>query len=243
MTDFVVGPNIQGDDALRMQEFNETLVRLRARRVPEIRVEGSLLKSKLAWKIATYQQPVLYRIVMLADGCALNWNARNDLCSFLAARALVETIALVFDFQCELDSLVELKDLKSIDALVMNRTFASRDQEWLKDHPDTKALNVLTFVDRLDKRMLPGVRWHYDALSECCHPNSFGHHQFFGKLDKTSGATTYFETQEDDARLNHVLLGAMLVHLAEISMDRLDKAITEVSKLQHEIDPVGGKKD
>jgi hypothetical protein len=42
--------------------------RLSQRRVDRIDVDGPLLKSKLAWKVATYQQSILYRLVMWRTG-------------------------------------------------------------------------------------------------------------------------------------------------------------------------------
>jgi hypothetical protein len=102
---FNIDFDVSEEHARAIADFNSTLVRLRNRRVDKIDVSASvlLLRSKLAWKLATYQQPVLYRIVMLASGCAMNWNARNLLCSYLAARALIETMALFLEFEHELE--------------------------------------------------------------------------------------------------------------------------------------------
>jgi hypothetical protein len=157
-----------------IQTFNFTLRRLRERRVTEITISGPLRKSKLAWKIATYQQPMLYRVVMLASGCAANWNARNLLCAYLAARALIETVAVFWTFEVELQKLIAAENLSEIDALITNRTFSTRDTELIEAHPDTKAITVLKFIDRLEKQGLSGMRQHYDFLSERCHPNSLG---------------------------------------------------------------------
>ena len=65
----------------------------------KIVVEGPLAEAKLAWKVTTYTEALLYRTIMLASGCVLNWNAGNFLCSVLAARALIETVALLLDFE------------------------------------------------------------------------------------------------------------------------------------------------
>jgi hypothetical protein len=67
---FNIDSDVPEEHTRTIADFNSTLARLRNRRVDKIDVAGSepLLKSKLAWKLATYQQPVLYRIVMLATG-------------------------------------------------------------------------------------------------------------------------------------------------------------------------------
>jgi hypothetical protein len=171
---FRLDENIDEGATTDIHAFNTVLARLRDRRLTEIAISGPFLRSKLAWKIATYQQPVLYRIVMLASGCAANWNQRNLLCAYLAARALVETIAVFWMLEVDLQNLIKKEDLGGIDALITNRTISTRDLELVEAHPTTKAINVLTIIDRIEKRELPGIRPHYDSLSERCHPNSFG---------------------------------------------------------------------
>ena len=81
--------------AEQLSRVNAALTRLSKRRRTEIRVEGPLARSKLAWKLATLQEAFLYRAVTLARGVALTWNARNFLTSILAARSLIETLVLV----------------------------------------------------------------------------------------------------------------------------------------------------
>ena len=95
---------------------NEALQRLSSRRVERITRSGDLARSKIAWKIATYQQALLYRLVSLGSGCALSWNQKNFLCSLLAARALVETAALLLDFENQLARYLSKEDLACIDS-------------------------------------------------------------------------------------------------------------------------------
>jgi hypothetical protein len=222
--------NLEPDDSEDVERFNAALVRLKERRKEKIVVEGPFSESKLAWKIATYQQSILYRIVMLAAGCALNWNLKNTLCRFLAARALLETIAVLWDFERQITSLSEKADFGGIDKLVTNRIFSTRDEEWFKETPETEAVNVLTLVDKLDTQLLHGMRRHYDFLSERCHPNSLGHHMFFGTLDTGTGTTTYSDQKNVQMNLDHILGGAMLIEFAEKTIDRLDQVILQVAR-------------
>ncbi|SDR58068.1 hypothetical protein SAMN05519103_05991 [Rhizobiales bacterium GAS113] len=219
-------------------KFNAALARLRERRLNEITISGPLLKSRLAWLIATYQQPVLYRVVMLATGCAASWDTRNVLCAYLAARALIETVALVLEFDRELQELITEKNLDGIDALLMNRTFATRSEDLVKEFPDTQAKNILTVIQSLDKKTIPGVWEHYCFLSERCHPNSLGHHQLFGVRERETNVTKYSDWHHSEMHLDYVLAGAMLIELVEPCMDRLDAAILQVSELQHSVSPV-----
>jgi hypothetical protein len=232
-----------GDDAkdrATMAQVNAALARLAARRKAAIVLDGPLAQSKLAWKVAAYQQAILYRAVMLTEGVALAWNAGNVLTGFLAARALLETFAVMEDFKAQLGSFVAKEDLGSIDALAMNRTFATRDPDWLAEYPDAQAVNVLTLIDKLDKSFLPGVRKHYDFLSERCHPNSPGHRHMFSALNTADGSIAFSEDKERHAYLNHILGAVLLVGFVESTMDALDQAILDVAAIQHRLHPVDG---
>ncbi|HAH65616.1 MAG TPA: hypothetical protein DCL72_09120, partial [Rhizobiales bacterium] len=182
--------------AERIGMVNDVLERLTARRVERIVIDGPLAKSKIAWKVATYAEALLYRVVALANGCAVNWNRNDALVSVLAARALVETVAVLMDLDRRLEDLLDKEDLAGINALIMNRSFSTRDEDWLKNYPDAKAVNVLTIIEGVDENHdLEGMLSGYHAsLSELCHPNRDGHLGLFGTLDTKTGETTYSVT-------------------------------------------------
>jgi len=177
--------------------INKTIERLAARRKASIEVDGPLAQSKIAWKISAYQQAVLYRVVALAEGVRDAWNARRILVSFLAVRALVETIAVFDELERTLVAHISKEDLRAMNALMMNRIFATKDAGLLKGRPEHLAINVLTFVDKLEKRHgIVGLRSNYDSLSERCHPNSAGHHQLFSRTDYDTGTVHSSKGQE-----------------------------------------------
>jgi hypothetical protein len=51
-------------------ELNAALDRLSGLRAVEINVSGKFARSKIAWKLATYQHALLHRLVALMDGAA-----------------------------------------------------------------------------------------------------------------------------------------------------------------------------
>lgn len=191
----------------------------------------------LAWKVATFQQSVLYRVVSLASGIACLWNAANYLTSMVAARALFETLVLIEDFAGRLDAQLAAEDLESIDSLVMNRTFATRDAEWIVEHPESKSLSILTLIDRLDKSKMSGIRRHYDSLSEKCHPNSAGHHQMFSTLNRTTRIVSYSEHKHGKTNLVALLPALSMIRLFEKTMDALDQSVLDLAELQHRLNP------
>jgi hypothetical protein len=161
-------------DKKRIEDLNASLDRLSGMRAVEINVSGKFLRSKIAWKLATYQHALLHRLIALMDGSAVAWNNRCTLSAMLSARALMETFAVMAEFERQVGRLLKEENLGGLDALAQNGIFASRDPEWIKDNPETHALSVLTYIEKFDKRA-EGFRGHYDMLSERCHPNSLGH--------------------------------------------------------------------
>jgi hypothetical protein len=220
-------------------ELNTSLGRLSGLRAVEINVSGKFLRSKIAWKLATYQHTLLHRLVALMDGAAVAWNNRCTLSAILSARALMETFAVMAEFERQVTRLLNEEDLGGLDALAQNGIFASRDPEWIKDNPETQAVNVLTYINKFDKRA-EGFRDHYDMLSERCHPNSLGHNFMFSKLDRTDG-TVHFCDERELARNGQMILAALApLPLVEFISTRLDELIEKVSDLHHRVAPIGG---
>ena len=229
-------------DVTRAQDFltiDATIGRLAARKRQQVDVQGPLLKSKLAWKVATYQQAVLYRVVALAEGTRLAWNAGNFVLAILAARALTETIAVFDEFESTLDKHLGQEDLSAIDGVIMNRTFATRDEKLIcGSQNEILAINVLTFIDKLERRYKLPIRTHYESLSERCHPNSAGHHQMYSTTDYVTGAVSFSEAKQPAVYLDAIRPALGLVAIFEQTMDSLDKSVLKVADLQDRRNPV-----
>ena len=217
---------------------NEVLSRLVSRRRAQIRVEGLFAQSKLAWKLAILQEAFLHRAIGLAHGVALAWNAGNSLTAILAARALIETIVLVEDLYGKMDAFLKAENLTGINQLTDTQTFATRDAEWLAQHPESQATNILTLIDKFDKRTFPGARAHYDSLSERCHPNSRGHFGMFASLDCSNGTVTFSDAKSTSADRIAIMPAVMLLGLFERTIGLLDLAVSAAGELQHRVNSV-----
>jgi hypothetical protein len=225
-------------DKVLVAALDGTLARLNERRAIEINVSGHFARSKIAWKLAVHQHGLLHRIIALMDGAAVAWNSRCTLSAILSARALMETMAVMAVFEDRVADSLAQEDLGALDALAKQGTFSSRDPKCLAEAPETKAANVLNYVDRFDKRA-PGFRGHYDILSERCHPNSLGHNFMFSKLDRSNGSVRFFDEREPERNGQMILAALAVFPLVESLMNRLDDLIPKVSDLHHRISPVG----
>jgi hypothetical protein len=238
-THFIWDDRLTEADKRFVADLNTSLDRLSGLRAIEINVSGKFARSKIAWKLATYQHVLLHRLVALMDGAAVAWNSRCTLSCMLSARAVMETFAVMAEFERRVTPLLKEQDLGGLDALAQNGIVASRDPDWIKDNPETAAVSVLTYVDKFNKRA-EGFRGHYDMLSERCHPNSLGHNFMFSTLDRTNG-TVRFCDEREPARNGQMILAALApLPLVGSIMTRLDELIEEVSDLHHRLAPVGG---
>jgi hypothetical protein len=238
-TPFIWDDRLIETDKKLVGDLNASLRRLSGLRAVEINVSGKFARSKIAWKLATYQHVLLHRLVALMDGAAVAWNNRCTLSAMLSARALMETFAVLAEFERRVARLLKEGNLGCLNALAQNGIFASRDPEWIKENPETQAVSVLTYIDKFDKRV-EGFRGHYDMLSERCHPNSMGHNFMFSTLDRTDGMVRFCDEREP-ARNGQMFFAALApLPLVESISSRLDELIEKPSDLHHRVAPVGG---
>lgn len=223
--------NANTEEIETIELFNEAAVELDGLRAVEIAVSGYHLKSKIAWKLTTYQHGLLHRIVALYDGAALAWNSGSTLAALLAARALLETNALFISFADQTEKFYKEGDLEGLNHLAQRGIFASRDKEWLTKAPEYEAINILRHVDRLDRRV-PGARKHYDRLSERCHPNMMGHQYMFGTLDRSDGTVRFSDERDPTGNLRLLLGGVSMTPFVARRTGELQKLIEAVAELQ-----------
>jgi len=220
-----------------VERFNACLERLLKRRKSEVVVSGPLTESKTAWKCAVLQQALLYRVTMLASGCAEEWNSGNIVCSMLAARALLETIVLSSFFRDEAENFAAANDIEAIEKLANEQLFSTKDERVIAAGFGHKAKSKLTYVDKFEKK-IPGLRDHYEFISEWCHPNGSGHLFTYGEINKLSGTVRFSDaTLRVKGIQGHIMACFMLVLFVEPIMDALDEIIPRVSEIDPNVGP------
>jgi hypothetical protein len=217
-----------------VERYNACLERLIARRKPEIALEGPLVESKTAWKLATLRESLLYRVCAVANGTADAWNANNVTSAVILGRALMETVALVEFIRDELLRLREPMNIaaaNAIDNVCNQQLFSTRNETALAGGYGHLARNVLTYVDKFDKK-IAGTREAYDSLSESAHPNSNGHYFTYGELDKGNGRVTFHESAPRIRGIQvYIVTCLMLMQFVERAMDTFDETIPIVGEV------------
>jgi hypothetical protein len=163
-----------GDDA----QITNALQTLRQRLVKEITPVHIAGVPKMLWKTTSLYQCLMRRTIEAADGMRSAWNAGNLLTTITMARSLIEIGAIVDHLTESVKKATESRDVEALDKAVMNVGFGTKFEVFEEQKPEFQALNVLTVIDRMDKRWFrdrkPRFRSTYDFLSEFVHPNHYG---------------------------------------------------------------------
>jgi hypothetical protein len=206
--------------------FNECLLRLMHMRKQRIEAGGNDERSTLVWKLAEFQQSILYRIVMLAQGASSSWNDGNLLSSVLCSRALLETVASMHHLVVSVVEHTQKSeaDLKAITQLVKEQLYATRNRDWLSDQAGFRA-DLAKKIKALDAAM-PGIKEHYAFLSDICHPNFLGQRFLFAGSDTDKKATTLSESLNRNSHMLDAIFGCvMMINNFEKMFDELSKVV------------------
>ncbi|MGB4058554.1 MAG: hypothetical protein WBK77_10790 [Alphaproteobacteria bacterium] len=213
-------------------QFNEYFSKLKKDQVEQIIVEGDLARSKLAWKITIYSQAMRYRLIELTEACIDEWDKDRFVGCFIMARAIIETVAVLYEFEHRLDKALSTKDLNVVDSLIMNRTFASRLADLFGNKKAYESLSVLTAIDKLDKKLEGHVRLAYDRLSEYAHTNYLGVSSSYAKIDYTYGDVSY-GNQNTKYNVFMRLQGEFgLLELANMAFEKIKSHIKTTANFQ-----------
>jgi hypothetical protein len=219
-----LGIELKDDDASVLQTIHQTLDRLAQRRKSRLPISDGLE--------AVLQQVILYRVVATAYGRIVSWNTGNILCSFLAARALLETFALLWDYDRVISEVRKTGTLAEFEALTTRRLAATSDELRLKRNPGHGATNIATLIDRLS-REYPGLHKIYDVMSSRSHPNTEGMFEAFADLN-TASEEAILSTRDDTFQWAFSLIIRIIDLVSEVER-LLDKLQDETPTITKEI--------
>ena len=212
--------NSEEEDAL--QKIHAALERLTRRRKGRVPVSKVLFEEVL-------REALLYRIVAATSGVIVSWNAGNVLCSFLAARALFETFAYLWDYRRTLTAARQNGTLDELEELTVKRLAATKNPEWIERYPAWEATNILTFINRLSKEY-PGLRKAYDEMSFRCHPNTEGLFYMYADIDPDEKGVNFSNHNEHAGwAFRLVIAVAGLIIDAENIFDWLEETAPKIA--------------
>ncbi|MGE7473262.1 hypothetical protein ACQKLX_27795 [Bosea sp. NPDC003192] len=226
---------LSSEEASVVDRINKGLLRVAAARSEKVK-GADYLASKLAWKVKTYQNGLLYRTVSLFDGCVAAMGASSPVVAMLASRALLETVALLGELLLKTRKALQQRDFEAFGAWLFQRIFATRDEAMLAQYgeiPSTRAVNIVTILSGFESKYpdVSGLREIYDQLSEFCHPNSMGHHFLFGNLDTQNHTMSYDDVQDKESTFALILTALCVIEFVEDWLLEFDQHVSALKEV------------
>lgn len=194
-------------------EIGQRLASIASALPDKIEVAALGVWDKSPYIALAVREALVWRIEELGRG-AFEMVQRGDLASaILLTRGVIECTALM----SRLSQVVLERATLGPDKL--RETLFPMLHGWKKDPPEGfVALNVLTLLKHLDKRVGP-VTGAYEGLSEFAHPNWAGVSLLFSRIDQEN-FVTYFGKFEDRTRAPRMqALNALAASLAIFEHD------------------------
>jgi hypothetical protein len=226
-----LGIELSNEDKDVLEKVHAALDRLTRRRKSQVPVSLAVLEE-------TLREALLYRIVATASGAIVSWNTKNVLCSFLAARALLETFAFLWDYDRAISQIDQTGTGTELYDLTRKRLIATRNPEWIKNNPEWSATNIATFIKRLSQRY-PSLGVAYDQMSYRCHPNTEGiFYTFVGDVKRDTKVITFADHNETAGwafRLIFAVVCHCVIETGKI-LDRLEYATPKIAEVLKKIE-------
>ena len=206
-----------------LAKIHAALDRLTQRRKTHLSISLNALEGVL-------REVLLYRVVATAAGTIVSWNTGNVLCSFLAARALFETFAFLWDYDRAIAKFRQTGTLQEFETLTRKRLAATRNPKWIATNPEWESTNILTLIDRLSAERTAGLRKAYDEMSYRCHPNTEGMYDMFADLDPDAEIVKFSDHNHNAGWVFRLVFAvAGLIIEAEEIFNRLEEATPKIA--------------
>jgi len=135
------------------------------------------LKTRIPHTALSLREVLYARMYDISD-CAFNQiKSGNTIAGIILTRAAVETVALIGVFAIRTKEYLQDESEEKLDRFLKSSLLGSKD-----DSTKIEAINILTFIDRVDKEN-PGFRKMFDNLSEMAHPNWAGTLASYGRFN------------------------------------------------------------
>lgn len=173
----------------------------------KIEIAALGVRSKAPFQLLTVREALIWRTEELARGACHALEKEDFTIAALLIRSIAESAAMTWYLLEILENRKGYTPAQLNDILM--RMFAGSKNGWA-DGPE--AINVLTFVKRLDRKM-PGFEDAYKSLSEAAHPNWRGVSGLYSKIDRDNFIVHYgrgFHTERSGNQLVNALIGGLL---------------------------------
>jgi len=209
-------PNLGYEE--RVNRVNLDIKRLESMLITKVTDEGNP-RANLKWKVEMFVSSFVCRALSLASGTCLSWNKGNGLASIILSRAIMETAAVAWRIEKEINKDLQKKDPKSIDLTLTTQTLGRK--VYTDGETPLTPTHILDSIRKMDKTFAGFLR-SYEVLSEFAHPN------FYGTMNSFVGVEDNFQHCHFDIKFsltepifNHIILGMTMLEAIEQALKKL----------------------
>ena len=202
-----------------LTETEKRLALIAANLPEKIRVVDLGVREKEPYLALTLREALIWRVEELGATACATIRAEKYGSATLVVRALIETCAILSQLRELLDGRTGVND--DVRAKLYRMLFGARNNAALPD-----AINVLTFIDHLQKRF-PGTRVAraYDLFSEYAHPNWAGVAGLYATMDHKLYETRFGTKDQPHFRASLTDAVGVCVKMAETDYNALAQSI------------------
>ena len=147
---------------------------------PQVDPAALTVNSKLPFKVLSLRELLIHRVSALAVAAVDLHDKGNHLAAATITRSILETTAVAFAIEKNLNKFLRVQDVKALDRFLMKILIASGAPD--ANHP---AIDITGLVNSVNTRK-PGFKDSYNQLCEYVHPNWAGLLGTFGQVDQAS---------------------------------------------------------
>lgn len=137
------------------------------------------MPSLTLYQVVYLRDTLAHRIRDLSEKAVPLFESNQLIPAFLVTRALLETVALLYDLHKKILSAIDRQEITQLDEWLKRVSLGRKNVETTITPP-----NILNALDSMDTEYA-GVREMYDQLSEFCHPNFAGVLASYSRLNDT----------------------------------------------------------
>lgn len=182
------------------------------------------LPSLTLYQVVYLRDTLAHRIRDLSEKAAPLFESNQLIPAFLVTRALLETVALLYDLHKKVLSAIDRQEITQLDEWLKRVALGRKNVDTTITPP-----NILNALDSMDTEYA-GVREMYDQLSEFCHPNFAGVLASYSRLNDTESMLLLGPHDEPPMPLGSTPY-LIALKLAVHYYDKIDRNLDAIKRL------------
>ena len=166
------------DDEIAVELTSAQLASMKKSLPEPVSATKLAIKTRIPHTALSLREVLYARMFDISDCAFHQLLSGNSIAGIILTRAAIETVALMGVFAIRISEYLMDESEEKLDQFLKSSLLGSKDNS-----TRIEAINILTFIDRVDKEN-PGFRKMFDDLSEMAHPNWAGTLASYGRFNE-----------------------------------------------------------